>query len=319
VVLVYGDAMPLVEEAVREVLAEYGPEAEPASFNRSTFRASDEDAAQALGDARTPPMMASLRLVDVREIEQGTNAFYEALEDYLQHPSPDSLLVLSGAGFPRVRKGGRAWHARIPKRVKAVGAVRRLQVKDVDRRRFVIDRSAALGRTLTRPAADLLVALVGEDLGLLARQVELLDVATDPDRSIDVEDVGEAIASTAGGDAFEVLRAVVSRRPDEALGRVSLLLDRGASVDQFMGALMWKARQMVSAYPMVRSGRTPFDISKALRMRRGDAADLVRLFGEHPAPRGLVPRIVETWTQLRAGGADPNRRVEALILELAQG
>ncbi len=317
VVLVHGDATPLVEAEVARWIARWEPLAQPASFNRSVWGAGDERSVDALADARTPPMMAAVRLVVVRDLHDGTNGFFEALEAYLESPVLDTRLLLTGHGFPRVVKGGRNWASRIPRRVASAGEVVRCRVRDVSPRRFAQDHARSLDRVLEPEAAALLEALVGDDLAKLAREVEKLDLAVEPGARIDAAAVGEAVASTAGEDAFVVLRAIVARDTAEALGRVSRLMDEGESVDRFMGALLWKARQIVQATPLVRRGMDPRGVGQAIGMRPGDAAALVRALSEQPPPPRLVPRIVETWTQLRSARGDARRRVEALVLALA--
>lgn len=319
VVLLTGDAEPLVQQKADDVIDRWAPLAEPASFNRSVYRAGEEGAVSALADARTPPMGARLRLVWVRQLDQAPDAFFSELEAYLDHPSPDTLLVLTGRGFPPVRKGGKQWSSRITKRVKAAGgSVEKLEAKKTPSRPFVMDQARRRGRTLTPTAASLLVELAGDDLGLLCREIDKLDLAAAEGATIDEATVAEVVASHTAQEAFTIIEYVIQRRPDLAFPEVCRLLDTGASIDRFMGALLWKARQVVEAGRLVRQGHGAETLKTQIGMPPSAARSLHSALQRHGAPAGMVPKIADAWLAMRRDRAPAARRLEALVLDLAR-
>ena len=67
VVLVHGDATALVERTVKLLVAWGRERCGPPEFNLESWSATDARAESALLSARTPPMMAPLRVVVLRE------------------------------------------------------------------------------------------------------------------------------------------------------------------------------------------------------------------------------------------------------------
>lgn len=317
--LVYGDAEPIVAWEVSLRVARWGPLAEPASFNRSVFDADDDRAIDAVADARTPPMMASHRLVMVRALDRASEALFTAIDGYLDNPSPDTILLLTGGSFPAARKGGKAWSRRLPARVQACGGeVVEKRARDVSPLAFVVEHARVTLRREVQPqAAELLVATVGDDLMLLARELDKLDVAVPEGQPITRDDVADACAGHAPGQLFEMLDAIVANRPADALGALSLADSDGP--EKAFGLLLWKVRSMVAADAVLRAGGGVQQVRAAVGGRPSDAAALVGLLRNHRLDPQLLPRVVAAWVALRARRADPARQLEALVLDLATG
>ncbi len=121
VYVVMGDAAVLRDGAV-DLLVKKGLErAGLAAFNHSSYRASEPNGAEAFATARTLPMMADIRVVVVRDLDEGKKDFFEALCNYIPEQSPSTLLVLTGSRFPKVEKGGRNWQAKVKNAIKKHG------------------------------------------------------------------------------------------------------------------------------------------------------------------------------------------------------
>src|SRR5262245_27011765 len=78
--VVVGEASPLVEAARARIEAAVRPRLGPVAFNHRRFRAG-EDGLAGIAAARTLPMMAALRLVEIRDLHEGDDEFYQALCD----------------------------------------------------------------------------------------------------------------------------------------------------------------------------------------------------------------------------------------------
>ena len=190
----------LKEEAVRQLLA---AAVDPAmqAFNVDQRRGGDLQA-EALGTLlATPPMMASYRVVVIRDVEALRKDARAMLDRYLKRPSSDGVLVLvSGAD------------AKPDKHLMIAGkAVEYSLLTGEQLPRWIIQRVERAGGMITPGAVALLQDVVGNDLSHLALEIEkLTSYATD------------------GAINDDAVAAVVGIRRDETIGH---LLDAIAERD----------------------------------------------------------------------------------------
>lgn len=101
--------------------------------------------AAVLDDLRTPSFFAALRVVIVRDADKFVTSHRDALETYLEHPSPTGALLLELRSFPKT--------TRLYKRAMEVGGevieCRRMSERDLPQ--FVIAEAQTLGKRV-RPA-----------------------------------------------------------------------------------------------------------------------------------------------------------------------
>lgn len=160
---IYGDEEQLKDEAVRQLLAAAVDPATQA-FNLDQRKGAEVDA-EALGTMlATPPMMADRRVLVVRDVESLRKDARGMLDRYLQHPSPDTVVVLvAGPGAKADR--GLAGMATAVEYTPLTGA----QLP-----RWITQAVERAGATITDGAASLLQEVVGGDLSQLGLEIEKL-------------------------------------------------------------------------------------------------------------------------------------------------
>ena len=308
----------LVRRAIDALTDAVLPSVGPPAFNVATYRAGDEGADEALGTARTLPMMADRRLVVVKDLHEGSNAFFAALESYLEAPSDTTTLLLSGAGFPKVVKGGRNWGARIPKRVAKVGEALSFGARDADPVAFVVAHAASLGHAVDRTDARLLVELVGQDLSTLAREVEKATLYVDPGQALDATAIAAACSALAEKEAWDLSTGIAAREPERALGALHRLLAQGESPHRLLGLIAWQLRIVLRAGELQRRGASPDEITRTLRLRR-DTARAIRaaLRGRNRGAAEVLQRVARANRQMNRAKSGDARVLEALVVDLA--
>jgi len=203
----FGDDDFLKEAAVRDLLdAAIDPSTR--DFNCEVRRAGDLDA-ETLGSLLgTPPMLAERRALVLRDVTALKKAARQQLDRYLQRPASDTLLLMtSPAGTKADTALGNAAVALdfaplTPERV---------------RKWIAHHASTALQMTVTDEATQLLQQAVGNDLHLLAAELdkcasyvqgEASAAETPADSVIDVDAVSAVVGVRRGETVTDLLDAV---------------------------------------------------------------------------------------------------------------
>lgn len=320
VYLVTGVEALLVQQAVDGIMAQVMPLIGPPAFNLATYRCSEGGAVEAVGTARTLPMMAGRRLVVVREIEQGDDTFFQAVEDYLGNPSDMTTLVLAGSGFPKVVKGGRSWGGRIPKRVEACGKVIKYAAKDVDPVGFAMGRARDLGHSLSRDDAMLLTDLTGRDLSVLARELDKAALYADPGAPIDAHVIGAACSALAEKEVWDLTAGIAGRDPEAALGALHRLMEQGDAPHRLLSLVVWQLRLTLRVGELVRKGVPDDRIRSEVRMRSDVYRKLRRALGKDSrGAADVLERLARANRSMNSARSGDRRVLEALVLELTAG
>ncbi len=259
-----GEERALVDEAVLEIRQRVVTSG-LADFNYDKVDGKEEPLDSILAKANTTPMMATLRLVEVRDADHINSAQEEILEKYLLSPSPTTVLVLVFQQLDQRQKIIKLLdkHAEIykfsPLRESEIG-------------KFVESRAQKMGVKLDREAMSLLIALVGDDLLLIDRALEKLQLAVDT--VVTADDVALHVSSTRLEDAFRLGRAIaMGDRKDTIKSLLKLEAARDVPI-RLTGLLAWQLRQVLRARVLLDQGMSQAEIGKSL-MLFGDRQRMV--------------------------------------------
>ncbi len=285
------------------------------AFNHGVFRA-DEQGEQGLSAARTLPMMAERRLVVIRAVHLAGNAFFEALLAYLQSPTPSTVLVLYGEGFPKVKDGVRRWSTPVEKAVRAVGGWKMDRRARPDARRFVQEQAEAAGKRIEPSAVRVLLERVGEDLGRLEREVEKLALYVGDEPTITTGDVERLCALVSEAQIWDLTSAMVRRDRARSLAQLQRLLADGLDPRHLLATITWKIRGVICALEAMEAGANDADARKAggLRFDEVKALRAAARRGVESPERTLL-RLARAAHQMNASRAGDRRILERLVLD----
>lgn len=246
--VLYGDDSFLRDLHRAEVVAEAIGDAEPQTCVTS-FDATVELAA-VLDEVRTLPFLAPCRVVIVRDADAFVSANREALEAYLERPARNGTLLLFVSSWPKntklfkiVAKVGQAFDCTAP------------QGRDLTAR---LEKAFAKeGKKIARPAAEMLVAWVGSDLGTLNQEIQKLATYVGSRLEVTEADVSAVVTSSAGPDAFDLTNAITEGNAAAALRALDGMLAARGEEFRTLGLLGWHLRRAVSAQEAIRSGQRP--------------------------------------------------------------
>lgn len=222
----------LASEALDRLRAEVG--SDPLSEIAFTGDVGVPDLMQAL---TTSSLLGGRRLVIVRGAQDLKKEHADALDEYLDSPSPDSVLALVSGGRskvdPVVKKRGAVISLEAPRGRRLVGWIReraRLHQLKVDER-----------------AAWALVDSVGTELRDLDAALSQLATSGPEGGRVGAPDVRRMFPRLADQRIFAFTDAVGDRRLDLAMGSLRRLLEQGDEPLVLFGSLVSQVRRMLRA------------------------------------------------------------------------
>jgi DNA polymerase-3 subunit delta len=231
-------------------------------FNLDTRRSSELDA-EALGIlVSTPPMMASRRIVVLREVNGLKKDARKVLDQYLTKPASDLLLIMTA---PAGAKSDPSLS----------GTSTSLQFDPLtgDRiPRWIAHRATTeLGVKISESAIELLQAAVGSDLHQLSGELEkLASYIEGRSEEIGEEAVATIVGVRRGETQADLLDAVADRNAPRALGLIDHVLNQpkttGVSIVMALStqmlAISWGRARLDEGLPRARLAQAYFDLLK---------------------------------------------------------
>jgi DNA polymerase-3 subunit delta len=110
-------------------------------------------------------------------------------------------------------------------------------------------------KQLVPAAAELLVNLVGPDMGLLDQELAKLAVYVGPAAKIEVADVDRLVGSSRAENTWKIFDAIATGRPGEALALLDRVLEQGEEPLRVLGACSMQLRRLAQAARLAQQGR----------------------------------------------------------------
>lgn len=212
-----GDDPSLVLDAVTQLLQELSGDDPFAVEDVSDA----EDAVAAAVDAgRTLPFLAERRIVVLREVGRFRSEELAPLLEYLEDPSPTTVMVLVA--------GGGQTSTRLTNAVRKVGHITDVTVPSGrGRATWLGEQLAASPLKFERAAADLLNEHLGEDMGRLPGILSTLAAAYGDGATLDVDDVGPFLGEAGGVAPWDLTDAIDAGGTELAIAHLHRMLDAG--------------------------------------------------------------------------------------------
>jgi len=232
---------------------------------------------------------SGLRVVAVLNADEFVTRFRPQLEDYVAKPRSTGILILEVKTWPA--------NTRLFKAVAASGLQIECKAPSVERASAWLVQWAAEkhGAKLDRSAAELMVDIVGPELGLLDQELQKLAAAADG--TIDITLVRDLVGGWRAKTAWEMIDPALAGQAGDALAQLDRLLAGGEHPLAVLGPLGWTLRQMAAAVGIIeqselqgrkpplrmaleQAGAKPFAIAKVekqlMRLGRARGAHLFR-------------------------------------------
>jgi DNA polymerase-3 subunit delta len=241
----YGDEPFLVERAAR-MLLDKAIDASLKDFNLNVYFGNESKGVDIVDAAQTLPMFAERRAVHVKRAEQLKAESLEILLPYIQNPASSTCLLLIGTKIDQRKK----FFLELKKHGVLVEYKRLYDNKLTD---FIQSESLSHGKPIDSAAAELLAALIGNNLQELSSQIEKLLVYSGKRARISVDDVRTAASSSKAFTAFELAKFLGLRDLPNSIKSLDALFLNGEETPMVLGALtqhfrkLWRVRELLDA------------------------------------------------------------------------
>ena len=279
----------------------------------STFAGKDVEWATVADELFTVSMWSDRRLVSVQDADDFVSKFRERLENYLDKPARKSTLVLDVKSWTKT--------TRLAKRLAKVGfALDCAPLKGAELMRWLTATSQQrYGKKLERSAAQLLIELAGEDLGLLDQELAKLANYAGERGRIDPEDVRALVGGWKAETTWAMTDALRAGNLDLALSCLDKLLVAGEPPQKILGGLNFVFRKLAKATELARQGQQlNFALKDAGVFPRdiNSSAAYLRRVGR-PQAEKLLARLLEADLSLKgSSGLSHRLQLEELMLQL---
>ena len=191
------------------------------------------------------------RLVVVEQAESFLSQNKEKLETYVDEPNQAGVLVLQVVSFPS--------NLRLYKKVAEKGLI--IDCKALPRRsipawlqNWVAQNSQA---TLTREGADILVDLVGDDLGVLDQEARRLSLLAN-NGAIDVNLIRDHVGTWRQRKVWDLVDAALDGKTAEAMRQLDKLIEAGEAPIAILAQMSATIRKLAAACELFyEAGKNP--------------------------------------------------------------
>jgi DNA polymerase-3 subunit delta len=199
-------------------------------------------------ELQTLPFLGGRRLVVVEGADPFVTKHRPALEKYVAAPASTGVLVLVVTTWPAA--------TRLAKLIDNDGT---LVCKAPPAARLpewcVRWCLAQHGKTLAAPAAQLLVELIGAEMGLLDQEMAKLATYAGGAAKIDSRDVDQLVGHSRAEEVWTIFDAIGAGKVGEALTVLDRLFDQGSAAQAILGAFSYQMRQLARAARLHSQGK----------------------------------------------------------------
>ncbi len=266
-----------------------------------------------LDELRTAPFLTGRRVVVVKGADDFVSKNRQALENYFDKPSPTGVLVLTVGSWPKQTK--------LARKLAKIGTL--IEVSPPKRHelpKYLIEYAQRTSKMkLDRPAAEMLIELVGEDLTLLYNEIDKLGLFARDEKAITSKHVESLAGHNRIFGAFEVIEAMIAGNPLQAIRRLRNMFEEDKSAEYtVVGAFAYHLRRMFTAKAMLEKGVAPGDVAGKLRIWNNKERFFTQLRQTSLEQLGkYIEQLAAIDYAVKTGQAKTQVAMEQLVLKLA--
>lgn len=262
----HGEEPFLAEERIEEIRESFAAEAGEGVFLH--FSLDEVTWAEIIESLRTGDLFHSGRKLVLVTVPEGKENSFEPEEerlwrDYLASSQPDVVLIVYYSG--KIDRNSKLYQ--IFKSIKS-GQLREEEFKIKKGREldhWVRNYLQKQGKSLSPEALMALIDSAGNNLRILAREIEKLCLYRPQAKHIDLEDVVALCPSVRGFLEYELIESLETGSPSRALQVLSKLLDEASKAEIIVGALTQFFKDLLLAREWLEQGQEERFVFNQLR------------------------------------------------------
>jgi DNA polymerase III subunit delta len=219
-----------------------------ADFGFSAHAGDKATLAAVVDEWQTVPFFGERRLVVVDNADPFVTKYRAALEKVIGDLPSTGTLVLDVKTWPSTTRLAKMVHKDATIECKAPPPYKMPQ--------WCVKWTAAQhGKQLTLPAAELLVDLVGPEMGLLDQELLKLTLYIGERKRIEQDDVDTLVGRSRTENTWKIFDAIGAGKSVEALTLLDRLLDQGEDPMRLLGAFSMQLRRLAQAARLATLGQ----------------------------------------------------------------
>ncbi|MEO8436336.1 MAG: DNA polymerase III subunit delta [Pyrinomonadaceae bacterium] len=316
VYLLFGPEGYLRDEAARAVTDEALRDTLLREFNESAFNLFQTDVQTAIAAAEQLPMMASRRVVRLRDFTKLLDADEEALLRYLARPSESTVMIFVAEDVDKRRKLSKTL-------MQECAAFEFTYLKVPELRAWARNYLKSLKSEIDEQTLQQVIELVGNDVRILSNELNKLATAALPNGRITAELVEALVGRSRELSNFDLADHLIARNRRRALETLKHLLADGAEPVMLIGLIASNYHRLALARELLVRGSRQ-DVFKQVPMpfyKQDQFLSLIQRTDAATIANGLkriAAADLAIKTSLGGGGArGAHLQLEMLVCELA--
>src|SRR5437867_2361569 len=312
VYVLHGDE-DFLKRQVLSVLRKVVFGSEENEFGFSTQPGDKAEFATVRSELETVPFLSPRRLVVIEAADPFVSQYRSALEKYVSKPAESGILVLEVKSWPS--------NTKLYKMIPPAGSINCQAPEAYRLSAWCVKWSGAqYEKELSKSAAELLVELVGPEMGILNQELAKLAAYVGSKTKIETEDVDCLVGRCREQNTWKIFEAVGRGRAAEALAVIDQLLEQGEDALGVLAPMAWQLRGLAKAARLSQQGvPLPQAIARAgFKFKMHEVEQQLRHLGRRRLNR-LYEWLLETDSGLKGGSQLPKRTIlERLVVQLAR-
>lgn len=279
-------------------------------FNFERVSAKELSGSELVDRFRTPPLMAAVRTVVVKDFDLVKKHDQDRVLTYLQNPSPQTNVILIAGKLDRRTE----FYRKLSRLVAVIEFKAPYPNRVAD---FVWEQARQMDLRLEPAATGLIAEALGTDLRGIVSELEKLALYVWPKKDVTRQDVSALVAAGVVENIFAITHVIGERHFGRALALFRRMVDQGEPVIKIVALVVGHFRKLL------------------LASAAGPGEDLAALLGIHPffvkeyraqlkrfTPGELAwvyRRLMDVSVGLRSDGASPQTLFETFLMDVCIG
>jgi DNA polymerase-3 subunit delta len=218
-------------------------------FSQSAHPGDRADYATVMDELNTIPFFGPRRLVVVDNADSFVTRYRPQLEKAVEQLPPTGVLILEVKTWPATTK--------LAKKIKDAATIACKAPPSGKLPKWCIDWTLAHhDKQLTLPAANLLVELIGSEMGQLDQELAKLAVYAGTRKRITDEDVDTLVGRSQAQNTWKIFDAIGEGKTREALTILGRLFDQNEEPLRIVGAFSMQLRRLAQAHRLAQQGKS---------------------------------------------------------------
>lgn len=321
--LLFGPETFLIKETIQKIV-DYGLTEDEIEFNMTSFDLEETPIHIALEEAETFPFMGERKLIilhnpvflTAEKAKEKIEHNIGMLLEYLDNPSPFSIIVFS-APYEKLDE-----RKKITKQLKRLATVvETKKLKDQELVSWIAAQAALQDVTIEKEAITELIAISGQNLMLLANEIQKLAISVQEEKVITVKTVEELASKSLEQNILNLVDFIMNRKTAQAIELLQSLLRQKEEPIKILALMASQIRMIYVSKELARNGYGQQKIAGHLKVhpfRVKLALEKAQSFHEKELMT-FLSAIADADYKMKTGQMNKALLLEMLILQIGSG